>query len=197
VLAQLRTYRPYILMFILNLAVLAGVIYLLRRPEPRVITLTTPTALATPTMGLIEVQVSGAVLQPGVYKLPAGTRVSEALDNAGGARPDADLSLLNLARKLNDGEEIRVPVRTGTPAPLTVAPPPATRAPAGTPDARINLNSATLEQLESLPHITPVLAQRIVDYRLQHGSFKTIQALRQVQGFDALFDELKPLIKVD
>ncbi len=196
---QLRQNRTYILMFILNLAVLIGVIYLLRRPEPRVIAITTPAPYATATVALIQVQVNGAVLQPGVYKLPATSRVSSALESAGGARPDADLNAVNLARKLNDGEAVVVPTRKVVAPTFTVSSaaspsPLAARA----PHDPVNLNTATVEELDKLPGIGPALAQRIVDYRNQNGPFKKVEEVKNVKGIgDALFDELKDLITVE
>lgn len=188
---RLRQYRPYLLMFALNLAVLIGVIYVLRRPEPRVITVSTPPSRTTPTEESIQVQVRGAVNQPGVYTLDAGSRVSALLDSAGGARPEADLDQLNLARKLQDGEEVIVPVRAT--APPDSAGPSATKTPGGP----ININTATVEQLDILPHIGAVLAQRIVDYRAQNGPFKKIEDIKNVKGIgDAMFDEFKALITV-
>ncbi len=193
---QLRQYRLYLLMFVLNIAVLIGVIYLLRRPEPRVITITTPAPRVTATVAQIQVQVSGAVIQPGVYKLPSTARISNALDSAGGARPDADLNALNLARKLNDGEAIVIPTRKA-PAPASTA---ASTSSPGLPGAtarpgKINLNVATVEQLDTLPGIGPALAQRIVDYRNQNGPFKKIEEVKNVKGIgDSLFDGIKGLI---
>jgi competence protein ComEA len=196
---QLKQYRLYILMFALNLAVLIGVIYLLRRPEPRVITITTPAPGATPTVTQIQVQVSGAVLQPGVYTLPSGSRLSDALDNAGGARPDADLAQLNLARRLNDGEEVRVPARVITAEATTAAPTVAERMPVATRSSgKVNINTATLAELDALPGIGPTLAQRIVDYRAQNGPFKTSEDIKNVKGIgDVLFEGLKDLIRAD
>ncbi len=195
---QLRQYRPYFLMFALNLAVLIGVIYLLRRPEPRVITVSTPLPRVTPIEEPIQVQVKGAINQPGVYKINSGSRVSDLLDAAGGARPDADLDQLNLARKLQDGEEIILATRaTLVESPASVTPgfagPPATDIPGGS----ININTATVERLDTLPHIGTVLAQRIVDYRVQNGPFKKIEDIKNVKGIgDAMFDDIKALITV-
>ncbi len=196
---QLRPYRLYMLMFVLNLAVLIGVIYLLRRPEPRVIAITTPAPRATATVALIQVQVNGAVLQPGVYKLPSTSRVSNALDTAGGPRPEADLAKLNLARKLNDGELISVPTRAPTRQATAAASEPSPRVSTGTtPQAKVNLNTATVEELDKLPGIGPALAQRIVDYRNQKGSFKKIEEVKNVKGIgDSLFNDIQDLVTVE
>ncbi len=156
---------------------------------------TAPRAFA----GTILVQISGAVVQPGVYKLPSTARISNALDSAGGARPEADLNALNLARKLNDGEAIVIPTRKAPAAASTAV---STSSP-GSPGAtarpgKINLNVATVEQLDTLPGIGPALAQRIVDYRNQNGPFKKIEEVKNVKGIgDSLFDGIKTLITTD
>lgn len=103
---NLRRHRLYILMFSLTLAVLVGIVYVMRRPEPRTIIITTPAPASTESVGMIQVQVIGAIIQPGVYKITLGSRIADAIELAGGARPDADMGELNLARKLSDGDSI-------------------------------------------------------------------------------------------
>jgi competence protein ComEA len=132
-----------------------------------------PSALAPPAAGGgVVVDVAGRVREPGVRTLPAGARVQDALKAAGGAAPGTDLTGLNLARRLNDGEEIIVGA-----APAAAAGSP------GRPAGPLSLNSATVEQLDALPGIGPVLAQRIVQYRDQHGGFSSVDQLRKVSGF--------------
>jgi competence protein ComEA len=149
------------------------------------------------------VDVAGWVRHPGVYRLHVGDRVIDAIDLAGGAKPRADLTSLNLAALLTDGEQIIV-YRIGS---AGAAPPGGgstiiTGSGAGTSGASgsgdlVNLNTATLDQLESLPGIGPVLAQKILDYRTEHGPFKTIEGLMDVSGIgDKRFAELKPHITV-
>jgi competence protein ComEA len=152
----------------------------------------------------IYVHVAGAVRQPGLLKLPLGSRVATAVQRAGGAGPRADLSGVNLAARLEDGQQVLVPVRgaagaTGaapagaTPgaAGIGTAPPGA----AGVPKA--SLGSVTVEQLDQIDGIGPTLAQRIVDYRTEHGGFRSIGELREVEGigekrFETLRDALQP-----
>jgi len=134
----------------------------------------------------LVVAVTGKVRRPGLVRVPAGARVADAIEAAGGALPGTDLSAVNLARKVTDGELIVV----------GVAPPPGAAAgPGGT--ASVNLNTATSEQLQTLPGVGPVLAQRIIAYRDEHGGFKSVSELRQVSGIgDARYQELKDRVTV-
>ena len=125
----------------------------------------------------VVVDVSGAVKRPGVYRLTTEDRVEDALERAGGATRRADLSVINRASKLEDGRQILVPTR-GKPAPTTSA----TAATPDTPTGPVNLNTATLEQLETLDGVGPATAQKIIDYREQHGGFKSVDELDQVSG---------------
>src|SRR5215470_2705054 len=143
----------------------------------------------TTTGSSIVVAVSGRVQHPGLVRLPAGSRVADAIDAAGGVLPGTDTSTLNLARKLTDGELITV----GVAAPVGSSP-GASDASAG---GLVNLNTATAEQLEALPGVGPVLAQRIIDYRDQHGGFTSVDQLRQVSGIgDAKFNDLKNRVTI-
>ncbi len=187
-------YRPYIAMTLLFIIILIGTIYVLRRPEPAVLMITTPTPRATATLALVVVDVRGAVAKPDVYSLPPGSRVQDALVLAGGALDTADTRPLNLARKLNDGEQIYVPAM-GEVAPIPAAgTAPFSRTPFG---KLVNINTATAAELDALPGIGATYAQRIVDYRTQNGPFKKIEDLKKVRGIgDALFEQIKNLITV-
>jgi competence protein ComEA len=121
------------------------------------------------------VDVTGAVRRPGVYRFSAGARVLDAVRKAGAGRR-ADLSGLNLAERLADGEQIVVPRRGDT------APSPAAGV-GGTDSPIVHLNSATLEQLETLDGVGPALAQRIIDFRTLHAGFRSLDELDQVSGF--------------
>lgn len=142
--------------------------------------------------GEVVVHVAGAVSSPGVYTLPADSRVDDAV-RAAGATADADLSQLNLAQKLADGQKITVPVAGAAPADGSSA---ATTADSDN-DVLININTATQEELESLPSIGEVRAQAIITYREEHGGFRTIDELMEVSGIgEKIFADISPHITV-
>jgi competence protein ComEA len=125
---------------------------------------------------LVVVDVAGDVRHPGLLRLPAGSRVQDAIVAAGGATRKAQLDAVNLAAPVADGEQIVVP---GSGAGGAAA----ASSPAGSsPSAPLDLSSATLEQLEALPGIGPVTAQKILDYRQQHGAFHSVSELEGVPG---------------
>jgi competence protein ComEA len=134
----------------------------------------------------VVVAVAGAVRRPGLVRLPPGSRVADAVRAAGGVRPGTDLGTLNLARKLLDGELVTV----GAIAPTAGSP-------AGAHGPLVDLNTATVGELDSLPGVGPVLAQRIVDYRTEHGPFATVDQLREVDGIgESRFGELRGRVTV-
>ncbi|MFC0099099.1 helix-hairpin-helix domain-containing protein [Micromonospora marina] len=148
--------------------------------------------------GQVVVALAGKVRRPGLVRLPAGARVADAIEAAGGALPGVDVALLNPARKVTDGELILVGV---TAPPGQAVPGPATGggAPGGSaaPAGPVNLNTATLAQLDALPGVGPVLAQRILDHRDRNGGFRSVSDLRQVDGIgDARYEQLKELVTV-
>ena len=153
-----------------------------------------PAATSTSAASLV-VHVAGAVRRPGLVQLRAGARVADAVAAAGGPARNAELASVNLARPLVDGEQLVVLARGHGPA--VVAPPAAGGTGAGPSGGPIDLNSATLEQLDSLPGVGPVLAQRILDWRAQHGRFGSTDELREVSGIgEATFADIKPLVRV-
>lgn len=141
--------------------------------------------------GEFIVDIEGKVRRPGIVRVAKGSRVIDALEAAGGVLPGVQTSALNLARVLTDGEQILV----GVPPPagsVQTAPPSG-----GVPPGPLDLNTATLDQLEELPGVGPVLAQRILDYRLKQGRFTSVDELREVSGIgDQRFAELKDLVRV-
>src|SRR3990172_6777 len=173
-------------------------IYLVLRPAPAPPTPTvtlprSPTVVVTPTArSTIRVYVSGAVRRPDVYSLPVDSIVRDAMIAAGWPASDADLDRINLAAPLGDGMQVHFP-RQGEPAAVQDWP-VSGAAPAGAP---IDINTAALEQLDSLPGIGPVIAQRIIDYRTANGPFASIEQIKEVKGIgDALFEKIKDRITV-
>lgn len=139
------------------------------------------------------VHVVGQVLAPGVVRLPAGSRVSDAVAAAGGAAPGADLAALNLARVVGDGEQIVVPA----PGQVVGGPTGAGPSAAAGRDRLVDLNSADLAALDALPGIGPVLAQRVLDWRDQHGRFTDVAELGEVAGIGpTLLGRLRDLVRV-
>jgi competence protein ComEA len=159
------------------------------RPEPLVaqLTATAPATPAATAPAELVVAVTGMVHEPGLVRLPPGSRVADAIEAAGGLLPEAELDYLNLARKLVDGELVAVGI-----------PPPPGQAAGGTgPGGKVNLNTATQSELETLPGVGPALAQRIINYRTEHGPFESVTQLRQVSGIgEVRYAELSDLVTV-
>ena len=129
------------------------------------------------------VHVAGAVRSPGVYRLRPGARIDDAIQRAGGPTRRADLSAVNLAAKAEDGRQILVPERGPPTTAAAPAAPGGTATPAGgAPPQPINLNTATLEQLDTLDGIGPGLAAAILQYREENGGFGSVDELAQVPG---------------
>ena len=146
----------------------------------------------------LVVDVAGKVRKPGIYRLPGGARVADALESAGGVRPGTDVSGLNRARRLVDGEQI---VAGGAPAAGGAGKAPggaahgADATGSGASGGTVSLNSATVEQLETLPGVGPVLAQHILDFREEHGGFTSVDQLNDVNGIGARrFADIEPRV---
>lgn len=156
-----------------------------------------PNAVGSPVAEIV-VDVGGKVRDPGVHRLPAGSRVADALRAAGGVRPGTDTEDLNRARFLIDGEQVVVggPAALGVGSGGTAGGGPAGSVPGAGPAAPVPLNTATVDQLDTLPGVGPVLAQHIVDYRTQHGGFRSVDELREVNGIgERRFADLRNLVR--
>lgn len=176
----------------------AGAIWWLTRQAPlpvdEVLPVVDPAAVTTTTAppGPVVVHVAGAVVAPGVQRLPAGARVIDAVDAAGGFRPDADPSRINLAAELVDGTQVYVP------AVGEAAPPSAAGAGVGgVDDGLVDLNTADVEALDTLPGIGPATAAAIVEHRERNGPFTSVDELLDVRGIgQAKLAQLRDLVRV-
>lgn len=160
------------------------------RPEPLEIRVIPPpptgTPTPSPTPGPLTVYVSGAVREPQVLSLPPGSRVQDAIASAGGPLASADLDRVNLAEELRDGMQVHLAER-GRPSPALA-----------TGDPRIDVNRATADELQGLPGVGPVLAQRIVAWREAQGSFSALADLDAVTGVGpSLLRQLEGLLRFD
>lgn len=149
------------------------------------------TGSASPSVAPLIVDVSGWVRRPGVYEFPGGSRVIDAVERAGGARDGAELSLLNLAAPLVDGQQILVPKRGATP---TV---PGAGTVAGAAGTLVNINTADAATLETLSGVGPALAAAIIQFRTEQGPFASVDQLDEVSGIGpATLEELRPNVTV-
>ncbi|MBW4096129.1 MAG: ComEA family DNA-binding protein, partial [Acidobacteria bacterium] len=157
------------------------------------------------SQGDVVVHVVGAVVNPGVFSLPAHSRVFQAIERAGGASPEAMLSNINMAAELVDGSQIVVPTASDSStiaqSPLATSGSGAAGSPgmpaAPTTEKKVNINTATAEELASLPSVGPVLAQKIINWRGAHGGFSTTDQLDAVDGIGPkLLAILVPLVTV-
>jgi competence protein ComEA len=167
------------------------------RSLPRPVDVSAPVAAPAPTPSTapaLFVHVAGWVRNPGVYELREGDRVIDAIRLAGGPRRRADLSVLNLAAPLTDGQQVLVP------RPAADGPPGAVPTPGITPGSSpglVNVNTATAEQLETLPGIGEVLAATIIQYREEHGPFTSVDQLLDVSGIgEVTLEEIRELVTV-
>jgi len=189
----------YVLLGVMAGFVLAGVlIFVSRAPAGEPITL-----LPAPTKAPVAVHVIGAVPRPGLYEFPEGARVQDAIDAAGGVLTEANVNAINLAALLEDGQQLDIPYNDGfvPPAPntTTLVLPSSTEVPTSDPNVDlVNINTASLEELDTLPGIGPTTAQKIIDYRTTNGPFATIEDIMNVSGIGiSTFDGMKDLISVN
>ncbi len=174
---------------------LAGILFLIiRLPAGKPIELK-----PAPTKAPIAVHVTGAVPRPGMYELGEGSRVQDAIDAAGGLLASADADSINLAAFLEDGQKLTIPYKAGQQPEQqsnSVFPTEQPGQSTGTGE-RININTASLEELDSLPGIGPTTAQNILDYRQENGPFQEIEDLLQVPGIGpSTYENIKDLITV-
>jgi len=183
-----RRALAYVLALLAVLALAGRVAFKDDPPEPPASPLNLR-AEPSPARKLV-VHVVGQVFKPGLYSLPDGSRVDDAISRAGGPKPRAALEAVNLAAPVADGQQIVVPSRREVARALAGGP-----VAGAIPGARVHLNSATLEQLDELPGVGPVTAQKILDYRTEHGAFGSVDELDAVPGIGpATLAELRDLV---
>lgn len=208
----LDRHRQLIVLSGLGIALIGGGIFYWQQPAPTAIDIlpVTPTATltatptVTPTPAPVRVYVTGAIVQADVYFLPPGSIVKDLIAAAGGLTPAADIERFNQALELQDQQHIHIPRKGETDNPpfiqegsLTTDQVTTGNGHPSTPTL-ININTASLEQLDTLPGIGPALANKIIEYRQTNGDFKVIEDIIQVNGIgDTKFSELKDLITVE
>lgn len=189
-----------VLLLALGITVLVGIVQS-GASAPEVVPIDGPSASsgaanADVSAGSLYVHVSGAVARPGLYRLEGGARLVDAVAAAGGFAEDADEAGVNLARPVSDGEQVVVPVVGAAPAAGSGA---AGGGAAGgvAGDARVNLNTATVADLDTLPRVGPAIAQRIIDWRTTNGRFSAVDDLLSVPGIgEKMLESLRPLVAV-
>ena len=159
--------------------------------EPAAVATSLEPVAAPQARALLVVHVVGEVRRPGLYRLRDGARIADAVRRAGGARRRADLAALNLAAPLVDGVQVLVPAR----AVRGMSPPASSGASGETPTGPVSLSSATIEELDELPGVGPITAQKIVDYRAEHGPFGSVDDLDAVPGIGPTrIEQLRELV---
>ena len=202
---MLKNWRPFLFGLSIGLLSVPLILILNRRQTGVPIQLVPPPPTLTPVP--LRVHVTGAVRAPGVYEMPPGSILQDAINAAGGLTESASTDRLNLAELLEDGQQITIterqptlpPTSTSAPGQPTSTPDPAQ--PTATVQAAtgglVNLNTATQAELETLPRIGPSIAQRIIEYRTANGPFKAIEEIKNVSGIgDATFEAIAPFITV-
>jgi competence protein ComEA len=156
--------------------------------EPETVSIPLEPVSEAEARSMLVVHVVGEVRRPGLYRLRDGARIADAVHRAGGTLHDADLAAVNLAAPLVDGVQILVPARAEAGTPQVGSAP-------GAPSGPVSLSSATVEELDELPGIGPVTAQKIVDYRTEHGPFASVDDLDAVPGIGPTrIEQLRELV---
>ena len=192
----MKDWKAAVLYILIGVVLASFAFYIYMRPEPApalvLQTLNTLTPIPTATSVPIQVHVLGEVVNPGVYTLPAGSRVADALKAAGGGKPDSSLYRLNLAALLVDGQRVYVPSNAELIDQETDSADENTNL-----SGKININTASINQLISLPGIGMMKAGEIILYRNDHGDFQTLEALMDVPGIGpGTFEDLKDKITI-
>ena len=190
----------YVLLGVMAGFVLAGVlVFVSRAPAGEPIMLE-----PAPTKAPIAVHVIGAVPRPGLYKFPEGARVQDAIDAAGGMLAEGNADALNLAALLEDGQQLNIPYKSGSEPTASASTLDLPTSATETPTTQnsdgvelVNINTASLEELDALPGIGPTTAQKIIDYREQNGPFAAIEDFMYVSGIGPVsFQDIQDLITV-
>jgi competence protein ComEA len=192
-LAELRWRVPprVAVVAVLALALLGGAVALRAAAQPSAPAVDVPEPAAD--AAALWVHVVGRVASPGLVQLPAGSRVAEAIAAAGGALPDADLAAVNLAAVVQDGTQVHVPAPGEAPGEASVA----AADPGGSGPATVDVNAASAADLEALPGIGPVLAERVVAWRTEHGPFRDVDGLLDVPGIGpSVLAQIRDLVRV-
>ena len=181
--------RGLAILFTLSIGI-AGFYFLNSRPQDQMpIISDIPPIISQAEPAKLIINVAGKVANPGVYQLPSGSRVIDAIEAAGNPLKGVDISDINLARVLVDGEQILVGASKYSDGKKV--------AKKVSPDNPLDINRATLAQLDTLPGIGPVTAQRIIDYRIKVGRINALDELKKISGLGGLkFEEIKPLLRV-
>ena len=199
---MISRFRGYIILSLVYAALFGGYVVFQRLPKPEPIEIIVPTLEPTPTRGPIQVHVAGAVMRPGVYALSPDSRVFHVVEAAGGMTQEADEARVNLADRIHDGQQVLVPVRGATmppsPTPLALGTDATALQDSPASGSRININSASVPELESLPGIGAVYAQRIVAYRQESGPFQQTADIMNVKGVGpACYELIKDQITIE
>lgn len=207
-MGRLQKMGAPLLIACLTLVLIAAGVIISRQQQPAPLVIAEPTRTqlstpvdiaATPTAEkTVKVYVSGAVVKPDVYALKASDRVKEAIEAAGGATPDADLEQINLAARLRDEMQIRVPHKGEAVASPVTGNTSEPSTPSSNTNMKLNINTASSAQLEALPGIGTVTAGKIIAYRDQHGPFKTVEQLKNEKLVtNATYEKIKDMITVE